>query len=455
MSLGQALWRYRLIVLACAAIFMAGGSAIALSLPPTYQATATMFLDTSRNVTDFDLGLQSSELFQHDLIVLATSRPVLLQACTAPGVHCTARDYNDPKRWIGRRVSVSGVKGTTMLAVTAQAPTPLESAALANAVANAVIDQDKAEIARLLSRTKDSLQSELKQLEATIASEKRSRPAPPSPTLSEQRYAIIYGRLLDVTAMQDRLSSIATVLESATPPSKPMSPDPVRYPLAGLIAGVAVGVLAALLAARLDDRVFGPEDLAKAAGTPVVLVAPRASRSRPQLAQQSYALAHANLLARYPQMHALLVAAAANRDDSDAVASGLGAVAAHAGQRVFVVQTNGSPTDIGWPPNGETSGLTTIKLASDETPTTSQAVAEIEKRPDFRTGDGLVVLSVPSPDVSPAALMVARKANRAVLVATLRRTRVSEARRTAELLRQAGVEVAVGVLMPRRAPRKK
>jgi len=84
-TVAQALWRQRYLVVLVTAIFVLIGSAVTVITPVAYQATATLYLDTTRNSQNFDVALQSAQLLQHDFIVLATQQPVVSEACAAPG----------------------------------------------------------------------------------------------------------------------------------------------------------------------------------------------------------------------------------------------------------------------------------------------------------------------------------------------------------------------------------
>src|SRR5207249_876659 len=84
-----------------------------------------------------------------------------------------------------------------------------------------------------------------------------------------------------------------SVVEAAQPPAKPADPDPVRYLLVGLVAGLALALVAVLMLEYFDERVREPEDLARAAGTPLVVMVPRATRRHAANGVQPYSLAHA------------------------------------------------------------------------------------------------------------------------------------------------------------------
>jgi hypothetical protein len=343
-----------------------------------------------------------------------------------------------------------------MLLVAAKAPTALEAAALANGVAQAIIDQDNAEIVRLFKRARTGLEKQLTNLNAAMDAEQQGLQHSPtgSPAAAahqaqlarlQSQYSAVFSRQQDLSEQQDRLTSVATVAQPADPPTGPVAPSPRRYLLAALVAGLCVGTLAALLIEWFDDRVFNAEGLTRAINSPVALVSPRASRRHPS-PDADYSLALASLLSGSPAARTVLVTAASSRDHSDAVATGLGAVVAQAGQRVVVVQSDGHSSH-----RREVAGMTTITAPSDNGTGITAAVTDVRKHRDFASGDTFVLVAVPSPDTSPSALVLGRTAKRTVLVATAGVTRFHDARRTADLLRHSGIEVVAGILLTRRA----
>jgi succinoglycan biosynthesis transport protein ExoP len=440
----EALWRQRLIVLVTAALFLVAAAFASVILPKTYQASATLYLDTV-------LGAAS----QQDFIVLATKRPVLSEACTFPGVGCSAKEIDHPETELSKRVAVAIVQGSSLLSITATAPTADGAAALANAVAQAMIDQDHAEVLRTFKPSEDALNTEATRLATAMNNEQNGVAAGGSAAAAHQaqltelatQYVAVQNRLQDLTVQKEKLLGVATVIEQATAPSEPVIPDPLRYLLAALVAGLLVGVLAALLRQRFDDRLFSTEGLAKATGASFVTVIP-AHSPRGLIGGSTYALAHANLLARYPHTHRVLVAAASMKDRADGVAAGLGVVAAETGQRVLLARSDPTmglvlPTAA----NANGSALTTVTLPSENV---AQAASALINAGDY----DFAVLAVPSVDSSPAALTLARSVDQTILVATVGVTHFAEARRAADLLRQAGGTVAASFLVPRRKQRR-
>lgn len=420
---------------------------------PTYAATAEIYLDTARTAPGFDLGVQTGELLQHDLIVLATSRAVLLAACVSGPVECTPAEQASPETTLARRVSAGSYKGTSTLTVTATAPTPQAAADLANAVAQAMINQDRKEVARLFKPIHDDLQRQLSDLAAAMDQEQQQlqrSPAGSSTAAAHQanlgrlqtQYSATFTRLQDLTAEQNRAANVATIAAPALPPGRPSAPNPKRNLLAALVAGLCASGLAALLLERWDDRIYDADGLAAAIGSPVAVV-PLARRRKPPPAEQAYGLALAGMLAQSADARAFLVAPASARDHSGSVAAGLGVVAAQSGKRALVVQSDGQSIS-----RPEVAGLTTI-TPPDRGLGITAALAEMRKQHDVASADAMVLVAVPSPATSPLALVAGRSARHAVLTATAGSTRFVDARRTAERLRHSGIDVVAGILVTR------
>jgi capsular polysaccharide biosynthesis protein len=447
--------RHRIII-AIAGVFCLAAGAFSVLLPKTYEATAIIYLDTARTATDFDAGIAAGDLLQHDFIVSANSRPTLQEACTTPGINCSASDMVAPETTIGKLVSASIYRGTSELAVSAKGRTPEDAAALANAVAKAVIDQDAQEVVRLYQPARDNLNKQLALLASEMDTQQKaladsaqgsSAAAAHEAELTrlQNAYTLTLTRLMDLSQRQDRLTNVATVVQPALPPAKPESPNALLYIGAALVAGLCIGVFIALLIERFDDRIFSAEGLARAAAIPPAFVTHDVQWLLFPKTKKAYSLALANMLARSQDLpRAVLVVAASARDHSDPVAGGLGAVAAGSGQRVTVMEFDGHSPDAGGR-RQEIAGVTRIPMpqALSQSPA---GVSSLQGLRGLQDGE-FVLMSVPSPDVSPAALALGRSVRHSIIVATEGRTHFGDARRTADLLRESGVDVLAGILV--------
>jgi hypothetical protein len=147
-----------------------------------------------------------------------------------------------------------------------------------------------------------------------------------------------------------------------------------------------------------------------------------------------------------------LLAAASSRDKSEGPASELGSAAAHAGQRVLLyrrrlsTEVNGGSELTGFAPmpNSDRWGLMTVTASNGD----DAQVATLVRSGD--NGYDLTILAVPSPEVSAYAITMGRTVDHAVLVATAGVTRFADARRSAELLREAGTTIAASLLLTRK-----
>jgi capsular polysaccharide biosynthesis protein len=407
------------VILAC--VLSAG--ALSVVRHKTYEASALLYVDERHNSSQgFDLALQAGELLSHHYIEMATSRQVLDAACVAPDVAALAASSNSPctPEALAGQVRADTVKGTSLIAVTADERTPEAAATIANAVATALVAQDAQQVDQLLKPTRDFLDAELKRLDGEIQSARQAVAASPpnSPQAQanlaylnqlEGEYAADYARRQDLAVEQFRLTGNLSIIQAAIVPAKPVDPDPLRYLAAGLAVGLVVAFLAALAVEYLDDRLLEPDQLARAVGTHLVVRVPRAN-NQPRPAAP-FALAHANLLALRRPLQRILVTGATEKDPADAIAWELAAAATEAGQTVAVVPTtalDGSPLP-----------------AAD-----------------------LTVIAAPSPESSSRVVRLAAAGGPAIVVATEGVTRFGDAQRTADLVRQAGAEVVAAVLVP-------
>jgi capsular polysaccharide biosynthesis protein len=451
--------KHRLYIgLAIIALFAIAAGAAAVIRPPSYKGTALMFVDARYNSAQgFDLALQASELLSAHFIQMATSRPVLERACSGLYFDTPATAaFTCDATTLGPHVSAAIVKGTDWIGVDVTAPSAAEAAALANAVARAMLDQNKADIDKLLSPTRAQLTAEKDRLQALINAEqatidqiqKNTPPGQTAPiashqanlTLLESQYSPVYTKIQDLDIQQGQLSGSLTIFQPAIPPSKPYDPNLAIYLAVGLVAGLCVALVAVVLIDRYDDRLFDAEALSTAAGTRlVVAVTPRDSVS--SKSPEPYSLARATLLAQYPHLTKVLIVAASAHDRVRPVAAGLGMAGVKAGQRVLVVDAEAN-TYVMHQQSGRNGSKMTIVSApvNGGVSIAGEALADADGKYD------LTIMSAPSPDTDPTAVSLARTADVAIVVATTRTTRFSDVKRTTETLRLAGVQVVASIL---------
>jgi uncharacterized protein involved in exopolysaccharide biosynthesis len=388
-SAGAALRRRHRWVWLPPLVAIAAAGLLAAFMPPTYEATAQIALDEQQEAgLGFDLALQADQYLTQRYVAMATSRPVLERACVQVGRGC------DPAV-LATRVTAQPARAAGVISISVRDRDGGRAARLANAVAQQVVAQNRAQATAGTAPTRDYLKGQLDQLRREQdAVESRLAGAPASGqaallaqlTQAQQQYNATYGRLQDLDVQQARLSSALLVRQAAQPPPRPADPDLVRYVLVAAALGVSAGLLLALLVDRLDRRVRDAADLAAAAGADVVLDAdPRTA------ATECCALLLQVGGRQAPE--AILVVAASRGDAVDVVRDELVRAANAAGQP-------------------------------------------------------MIVAAAAAPAAEPRTLVLARSAGAVVLVATRGRTAAEDARRTARLLRRAGAEVEAAVLLP-------
>jgi capsular polysaccharide biosynthesis protein len=438
--------RHRLpIVIGVVVLCLLVGLAAVFLVPRSYQAEALLLVDTRwAGAQDPDAALRASDTLSRLYIAQATGRPLLQRVASLNRVHSSVDS-------LAKRVTASTVKGTTLVVIRTTAPSAEEAAVIANAVAQAVVEQNRSDVTNRFESTRNYLQAELARLDAATKAVQAEKVPANNPaaagdhafrlTTLQNQYERFYGQLQDATLGQERGISTLSISALAAPPTQPASPDALRYSLAALAAGLVLGVLAALVVERFDDRLYTPESLAAATESPLVVAIP-ADPKHTGAAARAYALAHASLMARHPGTRLLMVAAASTRDRADGAASQFGAAVAHDGQRVVVVRADADQLGVPHVASQNGSSVTTIPLLSTpEGVLGLRAIAGGHGQYDF------AVLSVGSPDRSPAALSLANTAKLAMVVATNRETRFADAQRTARALRQAGIEVAGSIMV--------
>jgi capsular polysaccharide biosynthesis protein len=452
-TIGRALGRFHWLVWGIA--LLAGTLAFGATFTRhrTYEATATLTLYEANNTSQgFDLALQADQYLSQRFIALATSRPVLEQVCAAQWGSC------DPVA-LSKRIQATTPRATGQISITASASSPAGAATLADDVANELVRRNRAEVAAAVSPERTYLQQQLASIDGSInATQEQIRQIQNTPrtdawvsnglapllsrlNLLQGQYANTYTKLQDLDAVAAQRSATLSVYQPASVPSKPADPDPVRYVGVGVVGGLIAGFVLALLAERFRDRIGDGAELAEAAGCSIVL--DLRGRADPSAVGPYGFLTRASLQARQTDARTILLVAASAADRLDRVAETLAMAAAQVHHRVLIIPSSGL---------GEELERREIQAGHGS--------AVIVTRPEVIGRNGyaswqddrfdLTIHCALPPMADPSMRWAKPAACSAILVATQRSTRFSDARRTAEQLRLVGVETAAAILLPRR-----
>jgi succinoglycan biosynthesis transport protein ExoP len=157
--------------------------------------------------------------------------------------------------------AVSG-QDSSVVDLTATAPSARAAALGANTLAAANIDYRKAQTLRGIARARKATQQELDKL-GSPTTQNAGNVSQLQTTLSNLRQA---------AATTD---GFAEVVEAATPPSSASSPKPTRNALIGAFAGLLLGLALASIVEQLDRRVRHSKELGDVFGLPVLAHVPK------------------------------------------------------------------------------------------------------------------------------------------------------------------------------------
>jgi polysaccharide biosynthesis transport protein len=268
----------------------------------------------------------------------------------------------DPQDLLGG-LSVEVVTGAEFLEITYQHPDPLEAQRRAQAFSTEYLDfrRDQAlddilaasETVRQRIRSLNNRLVELEtQIEETTDPSEQADLEAQAATL-ESQVAVLQVQLSELTPAEGL--QVGQVVEPATVPSSPASPNYLLNIALALFVGLALGIGLAFLRERLDDRLRGREDFEARAGAPGLAVVPRVTtwkrRKEPHLvaaieprtpASEAYRTLRTSMLftASKQDLHKLLITSPQVEEGKTTTVANLGVVLAQAGKRVVLVDAD-------------------------------------------------------------------------------------------------------------------
>ncbi len=200
-------------IVACALLFTMAAFALTLAQTKQYSSSARLFVTTTSDIdTSIYQGGQFSQQRVQSYADLVSSRELASQVVKELGLSLTSDE-------LAREVSARATLNTVNLTITATDPSPHTAQSIAQQYAQDLTDL-------------------IRQLET-----------PPGQTAAPIK---------------------ATIVDSASLPTSPSSPKPVRNTGLGLILGLLVGVGLAVLRQALDTRINSVEDLHEVSDVPVL-----------------------------------------------------------------------------------------------------------------------------------------------------------------------------------------
>lgn len=305
---------------------------------PSFEARATVVV-TAQEPDQAAFGttlVMAPALAPSAYRAAALGRDVLATAYrTAIGTEPGTRDVVDLRSRL--QVRIEQEPTSSLIRIFARAASADEAKALADAVALALRDWDRARAARILETTVASLAAQLDAIDQELAIA-----APDEVTGLQRARAEVMLQRTSARALLVSAVGRAEVFELAARPSRATRPQPLRDALIGALAAATLIIGLYLLWAALDPRVRGPEDLAAAAEAPILAVFPRQRANRAAVPARSASYLRtavaAGLGERYPM--AVLVSAIGHGHGATSVSIALASAFARQGRRTVLLDAN-------------------------------------------------------------------------------------------------------------------
>jgi capsular exopolysaccharide synthesis family protein len=168
-----------------------------------------------------------------------------------------------------------------------------------------------------------------------------------SKALKDQESAL-RNRAADLATLAALQTGDATLLQRATPPSSPSSPNRKQNLAAGIVIGLVLGIVLAVLLELVDRRVRHPKEVETIFERPILGAIPhkralgRDGVRLPALHKEPFRMLQANLhyAGGEQEVRSVLVTSAGEGDGKSMVAWNIGVAGADAGARVLLIEAD-------------------------------------------------------------------------------------------------------------------
>jgi len=282
LAYGRTLWRRKWAIILVTVVATLAAVAFAKLQTPIYQATATLLIQPS--ASGQAAGASSATVNINDEIQQLEGTPV--QALVRERIGAAPP------------VAATAVLNTDTIVVAATSTDPTRAAKVANAYAQAYIDQRRTEALTGAAAATNDLQSKIGPLQTQInmlqaAGSRSSITSQAQLTSLLQQQSLLEQQITTLQLASALNANSVTIIHPATVPRAPSSPSLLRDALLGLAAGLVLGIALAFLRERLDDTITTKEDVGSAApGLPVLGLIPDVAawkdKSKPELASVTH-----------------------------------------------------------------------------------------------------------------------------------------------------------------------
>lgn len=287
------------------------------------------------------------------------------EVATSPEVaELAARDLpgrQSPQQLISG-LTVQGSAETEVLAFEYAFPNAAEAQERSQAFAKAYLDYRRQQVLDQMLAASNALQQRIRALDARLQDVNRRlgrADEDEKPGLQSQANLLV----TQISGLQQRIDEltpadelrVGTIIQPATRPSSPASPNHLRNGGLALFVGLVLGLGMAFLRERLDDRLRGRTDLETHGGAPVLAAVPRvpnwkSDQDTPVItvaeptspAAEAYRTLRTSLLFTASQngLKVMTVTSAREEEGKTSTTANLGVALAQAGKRVILVSAD-------------------------------------------------------------------------------------------------------------------
>lgn len=321
-----ALRRSRWLIVAIVAAFTGVVLTVSLVMPDVYRATAKLLVEESTGLfSDADAELVERRLSTMEALL---TTPDVLGAAAA-------RLPGETQESLEGSISAVLDPDVNIVNVSATNGDPRVAAEIANAVANAFIEQ-QAEVERgLLERTRDQLEEQLVELRSEAG--------------ADAEIAAIQQRISELSVGEGSVGSDLRLAQAAEPPSTPASPRPFRNAVLAFFAALFMAVLVVLGRDQFTPRVSNSRELGRLLDLPVLVGIPYVSRRGPRRRSlsgaelEAYEALAASLKLTLPKDRSpqvILVTGTLHAEGKTTATARLGQALAQSGSRTLLVSAD-------------------------------------------------------------------------------------------------------------------
>ncbi|MHB1295239.1 MAG: tyrosine-protein kinase domain-containing protein [Anaerolineae bacterium] len=347
--------------LVCLAAFIAGASSFigTLQMARVYRATTTVMVGQSLdmpNPTNQDLYI--AQQLAQTYAALVRRQPVLKAAAEALGLNYVPSADS---------IATRQIPSTQLLEISVYDTDPVRATALADEVAHQLIlltpaaseteersdfvRQQLQDLEERIAVTKESIAEEEQALEAATNAQTIETLQSNITALQNKlaSYQSTYASLLGTLTLEGATNSIS-VVEAASVPTSPVSPNVPQTVLLAVAIGMALAVAGVFLIEFLDDRIRSTEELTQLVSLPLMAAVPQIpgkeyadklvkSGNPGAVAVESYRSLCANLLLSSPERpwFSLMITSSGPSEGKSLTAANLGVALAGMGKRVVIV----------------------------------------------------------------------------------------------------------------------